>query len=115
MSTTVTTVFNMVDFAPYHDSGFQLLLGSLDQETVCSLRSEARLKFGEAQTSRTDSLTAPKVQNILSAKRNSAAPVEGRLSLQIEHLFRYSDAFRRVVHHPRLVGIVRAIAGTQLR
>jgi phytanoyl-CoA hydroxylase len=97
-------------------SGYLLISNLFSRDETLRLAEEARRVLTEAGSVRSPmKQESPRLHNILSSNGAVAAPVDGRLSLHVEHVFRHSPIFHGLIQDKRLTQIAAAITGTPLR
>lgn len=100
----------------FGSQGYLLMSQLLSKEEILELESEARRIIDQAsQVQSSNKSNQPRLHNILCADGAVAAPVEGRLSLHIEHVFRHSQIFNRLIRDARLIQIAASVCGSNLR
>jgi hypothetical protein len=101
--------------AEFEASGYALLPRLLDPATVIGLMRESDRVLSLARSEPAGGPSGPRLHNILSARPGDASAVDGRLSLHVEHVFRFSPIFHELIHDRRMTGPVRAVCDPDLR
>lgn len=94
------------------ERGFVRLPAALGDPQVHSLVNEARqLIAAAASTGCRNARDGPTLNNILGPHPPTQGLVEGRASWHVEHVFRYSEAFRQLTTCDDLLEVVQTLLG----
>ena len=95
----------------FSSRGFALIRRAIPAEEVGVLAAVARQILTSAGPTGSAGCT---LHNILTAQPKESGPVAGRLSLHIEHVFRFAPRFRALVQDPRLAGPAQEVIAAPL-
>lgn len=101
----------------FSEEGYLVLSGLLCPDRVDRLARawEAIRDHGIRSQPDTDTTRHPVLRNILASTEGYNEAVGGKVSLHIEHAFRYHREFRDLVYDDALVGIAESVLGDDVR
>ena len=109
-------MLSVQQISEFESNGYLMIPQLLSPNEVIKLADEARhilARAGSATSSANEK--QPQLHNILSADAAATAPVNGRLSLHVEHIFRHSSQFHRLIRDSRVTRSVQNLYGPNLR
>lgn len=101
----------------FNANGYLIVPGILSPDRTAGLVSawnQVRIA-AQAGGGSQDASRFPKLKNILTWEKGDATPVDGKVSLHIEHVFRFNPVFKDLVYDRQLLSMAESVLGKDVR